>query len=413
MSRNHITTPIRLWRPEAFNRHSQQDFLTYGALYGILLGMCLFNLFVFLSLRDQVYLRYVFYMFSMLMYLLNRNGHYIALFDMGPGGSRIWHWAFLGGLIFFASTFTKSFLSTPTALPRLNKLISLSQVLGVVVIVSGLANLEVVAHPVSLAAGLLGPGCGLAAGVIRASRGYKPARYFLLAWSALLIGVMQYVLHSLGVSPLDVSGSLMMSLGAAAESVLLSFALADRIHLLRKEKEALALSRMRYRTASLTDGLTGLFNLRYLQDHLVREADQAKVDDSPLCLIMMDVDDFKRFNDAHGHQMGDRVLIRLADVLRSCARTKDAACRYGGEEFVLVLPETDLDQACLVAERIRGEFAGQTFLMDNGDKLAATISLGVAQLQEKESPANLLKRADHALYQAKTHGKNRVEKNRW
>ena len=191
--------------------------------------------------------------------------------------------------------------------------------------------------------------------------------------------------------------------------ILQSFALADRIRVLRKEKEELAVSRAHYREASLTDPLTGLFNLRYLRQSLEHASGEVRSNGRPLSLLMIDVDHFKRFNDAHGHWAGDEVLVRLAVLMRTSARETDAPCRYGGEEFVLLLPNTRLDVAGRVAERLRREFEVQRFDVGAESTAQATISIGVAQLESGEDPEELVKRADAALYRAKGQGRNRVE----
>lgn len=404
-----LAVPLKLWSPEAFVRHRQMDFLIYGLIYGSMLSMFLFNFFVYLSLRDPAYLRYVLFIFSLLMCLLMINGHHRVLFDPGPIWAMRLSYIFLGLMGLFAAAFTRSFLSTRTTMPRVDKLVIACMGLGGFIALTGAAGLFAVADGASQLIGVAGPLSAITAGVLRAYGGYRPARYLLLAWSLFLVGSIHLVLQDVGLAPQVVSGLLGMTLGSAVESVLLSFALADRIRLLREEKDALALSRLRYRTASLTDGLTGLYNLRYLQTRLAQEAEEAGRMGHPLSLIMMDVDDFKSFNDAFGHQTGDQVLNRLASILRSSARGSDAACRYGGEEFVLILPATELDQALEVAERIRVQFQDQDYAVGGGPSIKATISAGVAQLRVSEKHSDLLERADRALYLAKSRGKNRVE----
>ena len=404
-----LAVPVRLWEPGAFVHHRQMDFLIFGLIYGSMLGMLLFNLFVYLSLRDPAYLRYVFFIFSTLGCLVMINGHYWVLSHTGQVPAMRLTYVFLGFMAMFAAAFTRSFLSTKTTLPRLDKLFVACMALGGCIALVGAAGLLGVADAASQLAGMLGPLTALAAGVLRVRQGYRPARYLLLAWSFFLLGSIHLVLQDLGFVPQAFPGLLGFTLGAAVESVLLSFALADRIRLLREEKEALALSRLRYRAASLTDGLTGLYNLRYMQTRLAQEADEAGRMGHPLALIMMDVDDFKSFNDAFGHQTGDQVLTRLASILRSSARASDAACRYGGEEFVLILPATEMAQAQEVAERIRLQFQEQNFAAAGSPGIRATLSAGVAQLRVSEKYPDLLQRADQALYLAKSLGKNRVE----
>ncbi|RYX92586.1 MAG: PleD family two-component system response regulator [Bradyrhizobiaceae bacterium] len=162
--------------------------------------------------------------------------------------------------------------------------------------------------------------------------------------------------------------------------------------------------------AAITDGLTGLHNRRYMESHLQTLAEQAATRSKPLALMILDIDHFKSINDTHGHDCGDDVLREFAVRIRKSIRGIDLACRYGGEEFVIVMPETDMHVAGMVAERLRRSIAGEPFSIDRGNKrIGVTISIGLATLERKGEPiADVLKRADVALYRAKHDGRNRV-----
>lgn len=174
------------------------------------------------------------------------------------------------------------------------------------------------------------------------------------------------------------------------------------------QRDLLVKSRDRFRTASITDSLTGLYNVRYLHNILEREIKKSSEKGNPLSLVMADVDDFKAFNDTWGHKQGDQVLKKMGAILRGSAREKDSPCRYGGEEFVVILPDTLLEEAVDVAERIRLRFENNS---DKDERMTGiTVSIGVAQYRASESADHLIERADRALYQAKDLGKNRVVK---
>jgi len=162
--------------------------------------------------------------------------------------------------------------------------------------------------------------------------------------------------------------------------------------------------------AAITDGLTGLHNRRYMESHLQTLAEQAATRSKPLALMILDIDFFKSINDTYGHDCGDDVLREFAVRIRKSIRGIDLACRYGGEEFVIVMPETDMHVASMVAERLRRSIAGEPFSIDRGNKrIEVTISIGLATLEKKGEPiADVLKRADVALYRAKHDGRNRV-----
>jgi two-component system, cell cycle response regulator len=161
---------------------------------------------------------------------------------------------------------------------------------------------------------------------------------------------------------------------------------------------------------AITDALTGLHNRRYMESHLATLAEQASTRGKPLALMILDVDYFKAINDTYGHDAGDDVLREFALRIRKSIRGIDLACRYGGEEFVIVMPETDLHVAGLIAERLRRAIAGEPFSVSKGAKrIEVTISIGLTTLERKgEAVTDLLKRADMALYRAKHDGRNRV-----
>jgi two-component system, cell cycle response regulator len=161
---------------------------------------------------------------------------------------------------------------------------------------------------------------------------------------------------------------------------------------------------------AITDPLTGLHNRRYMESHVTSLVDQALARGKPLALLLIDIDYFKAVNDVHGHDAGDDVLREFATRLKKSIRGIDLACRYGGEEFVVVMPETDMAVAAIVAERIRRRMAGEPFSIRSGAAaLDVTISVGLAALAGvADTAAHILKRADQALYRAKRDGRNRV-----
>jgi two-component system cell cycle response regulator len=161
---------------------------------------------------------------------------------------------------------------------------------------------------------------------------------------------------------------------------------------------------------AITDGLTGLFNRRYMETHLSALVEQAAARGKPIAVLIVDIDFFKSVNDGYGHDAGDDVLREFALRIRKSIRNIDLACRYGGEEFVIVMPETDMAVATMVAERLRRRIATEPFAIQQGTRnLEVTISIGIAALGAPgDNAAAMLKRADTALYRAKRDGRNRV-----
>ena len=157
---------------------------------------------------------------------------------------------------------------------------------------------------------------------------------------------------------------------------------------------------------AVTDGLTGLYNHRFIFERLEEETAKVARYGRPLSIIMLDIDNFKRVNDTFGHRAGDEVILSVAHAIMASLRKTDVAGRYGGEEFLVLLPETDLKAAHIVAEKIRNTVA---LLQFETKDLAVTISAGVAEAEKGESFEALINRADAKLYTAKRNGKNRVE----
>lgn len=166
---------------------------------------------------------------------------------------------------------------------------------------------------------------------------------------------------------------------------------------------------------AVTDELTQIFNRRYFHSTLNREIDRSKRYGHPISLLMLDIDYFKRVNDTYGHQMGDDVLIGVADVVKSKTRDSDIVARYGGEEIAIILPATDIPGAVQCAEKIRKAIEDKSFTTDENKKISITVSIGVSSINpiedEVENQAKkILKNADMALYEAKKSGRNRVAK---
>lgn len=172
----------------------------------------------------------------------------------------------------------------------------------------------------------------------------------------------------------------------------------ERVYMLEKLKRL-----------SITDGLTKLYNSRYFYSQLKIEIDRTIRYDRPLSLLLMDIDNFKEYNDSYGHLEGDKILFRLAQIIKTCLRKMDSAYRYGGEEFTIILPETEGEEAATVAERVRSAVEQETIASrgKNGH-FSITISLGVTEYQSDEAIAVFVQRADKAMYLSKQAGRNRV-----
>ncbi|MBT3203887.1 MAG: GGDEF domain-containing protein [Gammaproteobacteria bacterium] len=166
------------------------------------------------------------------------------------------------------------------------------------------------------------------------------------------------------------------------------------------------------REESLTDALTGIANRKAFDQALEKSFQDNAEKNTSFCVVIADIDFFKKFNDTFGHLVGDKVLRFVAATIKSCVKGKDTAARFGGEEFVLILPDTGMEGAEIVAEQVRKAISKSILrdIKNNEEYGKITISLGIGQFKKGELTNDLLKRADEALYQAKENGRNRVEK---
>ncbi|WP_457592770.1 GGDEF domain-containing protein [Hydrogenimonas sp.] len=171
-------------------------------------------------------------------------------------------------------------------------------------------------------------------------------------------------------------------------------------HYYQKSKQA-----DHFEAAAKTDFLTGTLSRYAFYAHINDEIERSRRKGRAFCMAMLDIDDFKQINDVYGHQTGDEILIGFCELVQSRLRTMDHFNRWGGEEFMILLPETTLAEALLIAERIRKEVSEKDFGLDE----PMTVSIGLTQNRKNDNIESLVGRIDHAMYDAKRLGKNRVE----
>ncbi|MEW5908885.1 MAG: diguanylate cyclase [Thermodesulfobacteriota bacterium] len=156
------------------------------------------------------------------------------------------------------------------------------------------------------------------------------------------------------------------------------------------------------------DGLTKLYNSRHFYNQLQLEVDRTIRYNHKLSLLLLDIDNFKLFNDSFGHLEGDKVLRRIGEIIKSCLRKMDSAYRYGGEEFTILLPETNATEAMVVAQRIRSAIESEFFVSSQKESGLVTVSIGVSEYLPKEKISNFIRRSDSAMYDSKRSGRNMV-----
>lgn len=432
-----VQAPLTLWEPDAYYSHENFSNIAQGLYYGGLVVIAVYNLLIFLVLWERSYLYYVGFILSVPMFMAAISGQ---------GFRYLWPDAvvwndhaipfLLGSTFMFAAMFSRRFLQVEKwSVWACRMLLAASVCAGSFLVLAFLLPYQItirVLVPLGLFTILL---C-MAVGVMAQFRKVPNARHYLVAWGAFLCGGLMFALNKLGVLPANFTTEYSMQIGSLLEAVLLSFAMAERINVERRlrfeaQDEALQATRrlneeleqrVQERTQELenlnqrlaeisnTDQLTGLRNRRYLDQALEEEWQRSLRYRHSLCVLLLDIDFFKKVNDEHGHLVGDACLKQVAERISNCGlRATDLAARYGGEEFCLVLAETTLQGGLAVAERIRAVIAA-TPLQADSLKLSVTVSIGVhcGVPQDADSVEQWLHHADVALYAAKENGRNRV-----
>lgn len=169
-----------------------------------------------------------------------------------------------------------------------------------------------------------------------------------------------------------------------------------------------ARAQKKLRRYAATDSLTGLLNRRYMTELAEKEISISGRSQRPLGFLLLDIDHFKSINDTYGHDVGDKVLMGVADALQQQLRKQDLVARWGGEEFLVVLPETNLDKACASGERIRSAIIEADWEAITGKSISLTVSIGASQLRECEALSSAIGRSDEAMYRSKAGGRNAV-----
>ena len=190
----------------------------------------------------------------------------------------------------------------------------------------------------------------------------------------------------------------------------LLYIMAQRVRSGNKSVETSLQLQQKHEKEAQVDILTGLYNRRWINETLARHYSDWQANTLGLSIVMIDIDNFKSFNDNYGHLMGDHVLKKVAGAMKNNLRPEEIVARFGGEEFIILLPGISADDAQLIAERVRTGVAEYFFYDENsGQRIPVTISLGVAELEESSSMEELLNNADQALYRAKKQGRNQVQ----
>lgn len=436
-----------------------------GIFFGIMIAMCGYNISLFLFTKDDSYAYYVVYVLSILFYCLAMTG--VGSTYLWPHLSWLNKQAyglFSSFSFMMAAMFIRRFLMLKTVGGWMLHLSNITIFFWIIIIFLYITtdfNFLIILEDICAVASCF---IGLGISVILWFRGNVSAKYLTIAWAFPIVATFFLMMGLTGIIRYSTTIQHIQNFSFALEVLLLSIALAERINRTQAEKEAarkmtlqlhkeasdakeremkaqaqtLAVERaakeelehkVLQRTRELqttmdelekanqtlnmlsrTDGLTRLFNRRHFDEIYEMEFKRARRLKTPMSIIMGDIDHFKSINDTYGHQAGDQALQKVAEIWqKQVSRAGDMVARYGGEEFVALLPATDTEGAVVLAEKIRSSIESCHFIYE-GQRINMTISLGVSCMNnhEEDIPDLLLQRADEAMYEAKTKGRNQV-----
>ena len=398
-----MVIPLYLLNRESSRLRQTQQELSYGIVYGFLLALMAYNAILYASLRGSRYLSYAFYLAMFMMMNVAYTGHG---FQWIWPDSVIWQQWSNPVLIFLYGAsgllFAIRFLELRTHFPRTCKaVVTYCGTFGALLAAAVLLGSQKGALLVSFTFVFLFSGVMLLLGAIALSAGQKPAKYFLIAAITAMAGALLTTLSVWGFIPYNNWTFRAVEIGMLADATLLALALAYQFRAGQEE-------RIRAEQLAQLDPLTGLNNRRAFYDKTGPLWGTATRHGHAASVMLLDVDLFKSVNDTYGHAHGDVVLKALADVLRKSVRQGDVAARWGGEEFIVFMPETGLQPAMALAERLRATIEDMRIPRDTG-QTAITASFGVVEKGPHHVTLDaLIASADDCLYRSKEEGRNRV-----
>ncbi|QLE84302.1 GGDEF domain-containing protein [Shewanella sp. Scap07] len=404
----HITSPDPMVVPMYLLTHNQAadelefESYTYGFIYGAITCLLIYNLMLFIGMRSISYLLYSLFLFSFLLMNIAYTGHGFRWFWSNTPMWQQWGLPLLMmAFNVFGLLFALRFLNIRQLYPRLHRLIS-TICIGFPGLF-GLAYLfddQVMALILAFDFMLLFSFLMLMLGFFAWRANMPNAKIFLLASVSSMLGTATTGLAVIGVIPYSNMTFRAGEVGLLIDVVLLALALANKFRISERDK-------LHAEYMAKTDPLTGLNNRRAFYQKTQQFIKASKADKS-LVVVIIDIDHFKAINDNYGHQTGDKVLIAIAKQIQASQRQQDIAARWGGEEFIIVLPQTKMKAAQAIAEGIRQRISQLRFSADASD-LAVTASIGLAYGHLRNTAFDeLIEQADKQLYQAKSQGRNQT-----
>lgn len=432
---------LQLWHPDQHVQAVQAETMAFGLYYGALGTVLLYNLFLFLSTRQRSFGWYCAYVSAFLFWSFAFRGYAFQYWwpDAPNFNNQILPLAAAACYCLFG-VFMVSYLQTGSRAPRLMHRVMILAVVGNVICVSpALFDYYALSFALSIPFGSLQIIMALVIGTWLSLRGYRPARYFIIAFFCLAVGVVLYYLRILGAVPSNIITENFLQIGSALEVLLLAFGLADQMNTLRADKlqaerqalaaqealtteleslvqrrtRALELANQRLAEMAITDELTGAYNRRHFNAAFQAEVARHRRNGTPVALCMIDIDQFKLYNDRYGHLAGDHVLQRVADVIqRNLQRAGDQFFRLGGEEFAILLSVDEPPEKIMpFVDKIRADIEALGIPHEPAHHHVITASFGLVWVGPQSTlvrAEDVYAAADTLLYQAKSEGRNRL-----
>jgi diguanylate cyclase (GGDEF)-like protein len=445
-----IQVPMTIWEWEKFNSQTVKLYLLQGLFFGFVIIMALYNFMIWLKERETIYLAYITYIIMLTVFQSALSG--IGFQFIWP--QQPWLNNFLPAislLIALASLnfFIRIFFNMEKHSPVIDTILTKLFYLFLIFSISSIFLSHYLTLLITTTLAIINVSIIIAISIYMLNIKHPSAHYFSVAWSGLLIGAILLSLNKAGLIPVTYISEYTLQFGAAFEILILTLALAERMSITKKEAlslaiqvnqerektflaelenfrieksskqelenivdEHLSIAHGKLQTISITDALTELYNRYYFNEHYKIEFKRAHRQKTEFSLILLDIDYFKKVNDSYGHPAGDICLKYIADCIKKgAARSSDICCRYGGEEFIIILSATSIKDAYIIAEEIRNKIKRKSVIWE-GNRINLTASFGVSSTTPKINNAKvrqlLLNQTDQALYEAKGKGRDNV-----
>jgi diguanylate cyclase (GGDEF)-like protein len=398
-----LVIPLKIADATAMQAWSFGESSAAAFFFGALAAMLVMSLLASIVLWNRNFFVYDSFLFFMLVYLLQMEG-LRNIIPIPYELCRHISWVGLCAAGISILLFSRSFLNSRETSPGFDAVMLASMVLYGAQIMVGLFSLTLAVRIAYYVDAII-PVLIIAKTVRQWKSGRRELRFFIIAWGMLFCGNTVLIFSTL-IQPQLPSRPFFLA-GTLLATFFFTLAIFDIIRRDLRERDELVMREKYYIDLSRTDTLTGLYNRQYLKELITRLENDRELP-AEVALVMLDLDNFKTINDNYGHLVGDMILTRTGSKIKKHIRRSDIACRYGGDEFLIVLPGADRMVASRIADEIREDILNEKNYSETGEEIRITVSVGITESRIDDSFDGMFLRADAALYQAKKTGRNRI-----